>query len=156
MATLESPSAGDFVGREHRLAVRVYYEDTDFTGVVYHASYARFFERGRTDGLRLMGVGHAELLALPEPCAFAVTRLAIDFVSAARIDDALVVHTWFEAARGPRLFIRQEISRAGALVARAEVAAACIRPEDGRARRPPPGMAERVAPYLAALVGEAE
>lgn len=148
MASPESPSAGAFVGREHRLPVRVYYEDTDFTGVVYHASHVRFFERGRTDGLRLMGVGHAELLALPDPCAFAVTRLAIDFVSAARIDDALVVHTWFEQTKGPRLFIRQEISRAGALIARAEVEAACIRP-DGRARRPPSGMTERVAPYLA-------
>jgi acyl-CoA thioester hydrolase len=149
MATSEDPSAGAFVGREHRLPVRVYYEDTDFSGVVYHASYARFFERGRTDGLRLLGVGHTELLALPEPCAFAVTRLVIDFVSAARIDDALLVHTWFEEVKGPRLSIRQEISRAGALVARAEVAAACIRPADGRARRPPPGMAERLAPYLA-------
>jgi acyl-CoA thioester hydrolase len=148
MANPEGPSAGVFVGREHRLAVRVYYEDTDFTGVVYHASYVRFFERGRTDGLRLMGVGHAELLALPDPCAFAVTRLAVDFVNAARIDGALVVHTWFEQAKGPRLFIRQEITRAGALIARAEVEAACIRP-DGRPRRPPAGMAERLAPYLA-------
>jgi len=147
MASPEGPSAGVFVGREHQLAVRVYYEDTDFTGVVYHASYVRFFERGRTDGLRLMGVGHADLLTLPDPCAFAVTRLAIDFVSAARIDDALIVHTWFEAAKGPRLFIRQEISRASALIARAEVQAVCVRP-DGRARRPPTGMAERVAPFL--------
>jgi acyl-CoA thioester hydrolase len=143
-----TPSAGAFEGREHRLAVRVYYEDTDFTGVVYHASYVRFFERGRTDGLRLVGIGHAELLARPDPCAFAVTRMAIDFVSAARIDDALTVHTRFEATTGPRLFIRQEITRDGAAIARAEVEAACIRP-DGRARRPPPEMAERLAPYFA-------
>jgi acyl-CoA thioester hydrolase len=142
------PSAGAFEGREHRLAVRVYYEDTDFTGVVYHASYVRFFERGRTDGLRLAGIGHAELLARTDPCAFAVTRMAIDFVSAARIDDALIVHTWFEAVAGPRLFIRQEITRDGAPIARAEVEAACIR-SDGRARRPPPEMAERLGPYFA-------
>ncbi len=58
------------------LPVRVYYEDTDFTGVVYHASYLRFFERGRTEFLRAAGVEHAALLALPEPCAFAVTRIA--------------------------------------------------------------------------------
>ena len=148
MASPEGPSAGVFVGREHQLAVRVYYEDTDFTGVVYHASYVRFFERGHTDGLRLMGVGHAELLAMADPCAFAVTRLAIDFVSAARIDDALVVHTWFEQARGPRLYIRQQITRHGALIATAEVEAACIRP-DGRPRRPPAGMVERVGPFLA-------
>ena len=58
-----TPSAGAFVGREHQLAVRVYYEDTDFSGVVYHANYLRFFERGRTDALRLAGVHHTELLA---------------------------------------------------------------------------------------------
>ena len=143
-----TPSAGGFEGREHRLAVRVYYEDTDFTGVVYHASYVRYFERGRTDGLRLAGIGHAELLARPDPCAFAVTRMVIDFVSPARIDDALIVHTWFEAAAGPRLFIRQEITRDSAPIARAEVEAACIR-SDGRARRPPPEMAERLGPYFA-------
>jgi acyl-CoA thioester hydrolase len=142
-----SPSAGAFVGREHRLAVRVYYEDTDFTGVVYHASYARFFERGRTDGLRLAGIGHTELLSRPDPCAFIVTRLAIDFDAAARIDDALVVHTLFEEVRGPRLLIRQRITRAEASIARADVQAACIRP-DGRARRPPPELASQLRPYL--------
>jgi acyl-CoA thioester hydrolase len=149
MATPEAPSAGAFVGREHRLAVRVYYEDTDFTGVVYHAGYLRFFERGRTDGLRLMGVGHTALLAAPDPCAFAVTRIAVDFLAAARIDDALIVHTWFEETKGPRLFIRQDITRDGAIIAKAEVTAVCIRP-DGRPRRPPAEMVAAVAPYLAA------
>ena len=145
-----TPSAGIFDGREHRLAVRVYYEDTDFTGVVYHASYVRFFERGRTDALRLVGIGHADLLARPDPCAFTVTRLGIDFVSAARIDDALIVHSWFEAVNGPRLILRQAITRDGAPVARADVEAACIRP-DGRARRPPAEMRERLDPYLAKM-----
>jgi acyl-CoA thioester hydrolase len=135
------------VGREHRLAVRVYYEDTDFTGVVYHASFVRFFERGRTDGLRVAGIGHSELLARPDPCAFTVTRLSIDFVAAARIDDALLVRTTFDEVRGPRLVIRQAITRGDHLIARAEVEAACIRP-DGRARRPPPELATRLAPYL--------
>jgi len=130
--------------------VRVYYEDTDFTGVVYHASYVRFFERGRTDALRLVGIGHADLLARPDPCAFTVTRLGIDFVSAARIDDALIVHSWFEAVNGPRLILRQAITRDGAPVARADVEAACIRP-DGRARRPPAEMRERLDPYLAKM-----
>jgi acyl-CoA thioester hydrolase len=142
------PTAGVYVGREHRLPVRVYYEDTDFTGLVYHASYLRFFERGRTDALRLAGVGHADLLAREDPCAFAVTRIAVDFKSAARIDEALLVHTWFEAINGPRLVIRQQITRKGALVATAEVEAACIRPNGG-ARRPPPEMREKLAPYLA-------
>lgn len=144
---MSEPSAGVFVGREHRLAVRVYYEDTDFTGVVYHGAYVRFFERGRSDGLRVAGVIHTELLAADDPAAFTVTRLTIDFVRAARIDDALIVRTLFEEARGPRLIIRQTITRGEELIARAEVEAACIRP-DGRARRPPALMVQRLTPYL--------
>jgi len=143
----DEPSAGGFVGREHKLAVRVYYEDTDFTGVVYHASYVRFFERGRTDGLRVLGIGHAQLLERPDPCAFTVTRLAVEFVKPARIDDALVVRTLFEATKGPRLFIRQRITRGADEIASAEVEAACIRP-DGRARRPPAEMDSLIRPYL--------
>ena len=59
----DTPSAGRFDGRAHLLPVRVYYEDTDFSGIVYHANYLRFFERGRSDFLRLAGVHHAELAA---------------------------------------------------------------------------------------------
>jgi acyl-CoA thioester hydrolase len=127
--------------------VRVYYEDTDFTGVVYHASYVRFFERGRTDGLRTVGIGHADLLNAHDPCAFIVTRLVIEFQKTARIDDALLVRTLFEEVRGPRLIIRQQITRGEAVIARAEVEAACIRP-GGRARRPPPELASRLRPFL--------
>jgi acyl-CoA thioester hydrolase len=145
---VDGPSAGAFVGREHRLPIRVYYEDTDFTGVVYHASYLRFFERGRTDGLRLAGVGHTELLERDDPCAFAVIRITVDFKSAARIDDALLVRTLFDAIDGPRLKIRQEITRGDAMIATAEVEAACIRPGGG-ARRPPAEMHAKLAPYLA-------
>src|SRR5258708_25000185 len=144
---MDEPSAGAFVGRERRLAVRVYYEDTDFTGVVYHASYVRFFERGRTDGLRVIGIGHAQLLERPDPCAFTVTRLAIEFLRAGRIDDALVVRTLFEAVKGPRLFIRQRITRGADDIACADVEAAYIRP-DSRARRPPAERNSRIRPYL--------
>src|SRR5665213_1499918 len=98
--TAHLPTAGVFEGREHVLPVRVYYEDTDLTGVVYHANYVRYFERGRSDFLRLAGVSHASLLRLDQPAAFAVTRLAIEFRSATRIDDALEVRTLFESTRG--------------------------------------------------------
>lgn len=147
-AEAPAPTAGAFVGRAHQLPVRVYYEDTDFTGLVYHASYVRFFERGRTDGLRLMGVGHTELLAAADPCAFAVIRLAIEFVNPAAIDDALTVCSLFQAIRGPRLIINQKIIRGEAIIATAEVEAVCIRP-GGRVRRPPAGMATCLAPWLA-------
>jgi acyl-CoA thioester hydrolase len=141
------PSSGRIVGREHQLAVRIYYEDTDFTGVVYHANYLRYFERGRSDFLRLAGVSHRALLELPEPSAFTVTKITVEFKQAARIDDALTVRTTYDAVKGPRLFITQRILRGRDLIATADVEAACIG-LDGRARRPPPGLVEALKPLF--------
>ncbi len=146
-SALPSPSAGAFIGREHRLAVRVYYEDTDFTGLVYHANYVRYFERGRSDYLRVAGISHTELLERLDPCAFVITRMEIDFRNAARIDDALVVHTTYDTVKGPRLLIGQWITRGESLIARARVLAACITPL-GRARRAPADLVERLTPRL--------
>ena len=141
------PTHGRFDGRAHLLPVRVYYEDTDFTGVVYHANYARYFERGRSDFLRAVGIGHAELLEGDSPLAFVVSRMELAFVKPARIDDALVVRTLYEAVRGPRLIIRQAIERGGEVLTRAEVEAVCIH-LDGRPRRPSRTLVEKVKPWL--------
>ena len=141
------PSAGWLEGREHLLPVRIYYEDTDFTGVVYHANYLRYFERGRSDFLRLAGVSHQSLLERPDPAAFTVTKITVEFKRAARIDDALIVRTTYDAIRGPRLMITQRIFRGDDLIATADVEAACIG-LDGRARRPPPGLAEALKPLF--------
>ena len=141
------PSAGVFEGREHRLPVRVYYEDTDFTGVVYHASHVRFFERGRTDFLRASGVGHRELFERADPCAFVVTRLEVVFRKAARIDDALLVRTTYDRIRGPRLWVTQKLTRAAELIATAAVEIVCIT-ETGAPRRPPAGLVARLTPLL--------
>lgn len=138
---MTEPSAGYVDGREHVLPVRVYYEDTDFTGVVYHAGYLRFFERGRSDYLRLLGVRHAELAR--QDAAFAVTRMEIDFRRAARIDDALLVRTSYDAVKGVRLFVSQRIQRGDDLIAEAKVEAACI-DLNGRPRRPPPALVEGI------------
>ena len=142
------PSSGWLEGTEHVLPVRIYYEDTDFTGVVYHGGYVRFFERGRSEFLRLVGVSHAALLDRPDPLAFTVVKLAIEFKRAARIDDALAVRTRYSAVRGPRLFIRQRILRGSELIAQAEVEAACI-DLSGRARRPPADLVQALTPYFA-------
>ena len=142
-----TPTAGVFVGREHHLPVRVYYEDTDFTGVVYHANYVRYFERGRSDFLRLAGVSHTDLLERHDPAAFVVTRLDIRFVKAARIDDALTVVTTYDRVKGPRLYITQTITRAGETVATAVVEAACIS-LDGRPRKPPAGLTQTLTPWF--------
>ncbi|CAN7480265.1 YbgC/FadM family acyl-CoA thioesterase [Phenylobacterium sp. LjRoot219] len=147
MTERNEPSAGWLDGREHVLPVRIYYEDTDFTGVVYHGGYVRFFERGRTDFLRLAGIAHAALLERPDPLAFTVTKLAIDFRRAARIDDALQVRTRYQAVRGPRLFVRQRILRGEELIAEAEVEAACI-DLSGRARRPPADLVLALKPFF--------
>jgi acyl-CoA thioester hydrolase len=144
----QDPSAGWLDGLEHVLPVRIYYEDTDFTGVVYHGAYVRFFERGRTDFLRLAGISHMALLERADPVAFTVTRLAVDFRRAARIDDALQVRTRYEAVRGPRLFVRQRLIRGAELVAEAQVEAACI-DLSGRPRRPPPDLVQALKPFFA-------
>ena len=134
---MSEPSSGVFRGADHYLPVRIYYEDTDFTGVVYHAGYARFFERGRSDYLRLTGIDHRTLITLDT--AFVVTRLVIDFKKPARIDEALSVVTRYEEVKGPRMLIRQRLERDGELLADGEVHAACIR-LDGQPRRPPPEL----------------
>ena len=142
------PTAGRFEGRDHLLPVRVYYEDTDFTGLVYHANYVRYFERGRSDFLRLTTAGHAELLDGDTPSAFVVAEMGLKFLKPARIDDALVVRTLYEAVKGPRLLIRQSVERGGEVLCRAEVTAVCIH-LDGRPRRPSKGLIEKVTPWLA-------
>lgn len=144
----DHPSAGRFEGREHRLPIRVYYEDTDFTGLVYHANYVRYFERGRSDCLRLMGIGHAELLDGDEPMAFVVTRMQLEFLRPARIDDELVVRTLYEAVKGPRLLIAQTVTRGEEVLCRAGVEVVCIH-MDGRPRRPTKALVDKVRPWLA-------
>jgi acyl-CoA thioester hydrolase len=134
-----TPPSGRFDGKAHLLPVRVYYEDTDFTGVVYHANYLRYFERGRSEFLRLSGVSHTELRALDQPMAFVVVRMAIDFKKAARIDDALIVRTQYDRVAGARLHVRQTLFRGLDVIAEAVEEIACIA-LDGRPVRPPKAL----------------
>ena len=143
----QAPHTGFFVGREHRLPLRVYYEDTDFTGVVYHANYLRYFERGRSDFFRLVGISHTAFLNLPEPTAFSIIRIELDFKRAARIDDALLVRTNYDAVKGPRLMISQRITRGDELIAEAQVQAVCIDLK-GRAKKPPREMMTLLSPLF--------
>jgi len=129
------------------LAVRVYYEDTDFTGVVYHAAYLKFIERGRSDFLRLCGIHHARLAdgAHGEALAFAVRHMEIDFHAPARIDDLLEVTTRLDTARGARLVLVQEVRRGDDVLFSARVTVAVISAQ-GRPRRLPADLAARLAP----------
>ena len=117
----------------HRHEVRVYYEDTDFSGAVYHAAYLHFFERGRTEFLRAEGIHHSELAR--EGIAFAVRSMEIEFLRAAGIDDLLVVDTAVSALSGARLTLDQSIERGDELIARAKVVVVAVK--DGRASRLP-------------------
>jgi acyl-CoA thioester hydrolase len=129
----------------HRFEVRVYYEDTDFSGAVYHAAYLHFFERGRTEFLRAQGIHHSELAR--EGIAFAVRSMEIDFLRAAAIDDLLTVDTAVLEVTGARLTLDQSIERGDELVARAKVVVVAVR--DGKATRLPRSV-------LAAFGGPAE
>ena len=125
--------------KDFKLPIRIYYEDTDFSGVVYHAAYLKFFERGRTESLRGFGVTHTELLARDEPLAFAIRKMTTEWISPARIDDLIEIRTRFASVRGARMMIDQEIWREKTLIARAEVEAVCMS-LTGRARRLPPDV----------------
>lgn len=128
--------AGRLVDGGHLLPVRVYFEDTDFSGVVYHASYLRFMERGRSDFLRLVGSDHAALFSGDDGVSFAVRRMSIDFRRPARIDDVLEIRTRTEEMRGASMLLAQEVRRGGELLVSASVQVALVS-ATGRARRIP-------------------
>lgn len=131
----DQPSEGRFVGPEHRFPVRVYFEDTDLSGVVYHANYLRFMERARSDMLRLAGIdqrGHHDA----GDGAYAVTELAIRYRAPGRLDDALVVVTTLTAVRAASVDIQQRVIRGDTILTDASVTAALVSPS-GRPRRQP-------------------
>ena len=119
----------------HVHTLRVYYEDTDFSGAVYHAGYLRFLERGRTEFLRALGVEQAQLRRDADGLVFVVTRLSIDYLRPALMDDVLTVTTTLEEVRGAMMRVRQVAARGETDLVRAEVCVAAVR--EGRAVRLP-------------------
>jgi acyl-CoA thioester hydrolase len=124
---------------EHSFPVRVYYEDTDFSGNVYHAAYLKFFERARTEWLREAGIHHSELARTG--IAFAVRSMDIQFDAAAHIDDLLSVRTAVAAIGGARLTLSQRILRDETVLTRANVTVVAIKTSGGPARMPAPILA---------------
>jgi len=119
----------------HSISVRVYYEDTDFSGVVYHASYLRFMERGRTELIRALGIAQRELFDGDAALGFAVRRMLVDFVRPAVMDDLLTIETRPTLARGATMELEQRILRGEEVLVTAQVKVACV--GGGRARRIP-------------------
>lgn len=129
----------------HRFPIRVYYEDTDFSGLVYHASHLRFMERGRTELLRELGV-HQRALHEGQGGAsvfFVVKSMDIDFKKPALMDDLLAVETQVNDIGGASVSLSQRVTRDGEVLVTADVKVAAV--ENGRARRLPAEVRERFA-----------
>lgn len=129
------PVEGRFEGREHRFPVRVYFEDTDLTGVVYHANYLRYMERARSDMLRLVGINQRAAMEAGEG-AYAVAALDIKYRRPARLDDALVVVSHLTHLRAAAVCIHQRVMCGPEVLAEADVTAALVAP-DWRPKRQP-------------------
>ena len=127
--------SGQIVDGVHRLPIRIYYEDTDFTGLVYHASYLRFMERGRTELLRAVEVAQSDLHAGMDGLAFVVRKMNIDFRGGAVMDDVLTIVTRPKEMRGASMTLAQEVRRGDEVLVTADVMVAAVR--GGRAVRIP-------------------
>ncbi len=138
--------SGCLLGNRHVLPVRVYFEDTDFSGVVYHASYLRWCERGRSDFLRLLGISHKALAegANGQPCAFAVKRIEADFIKAARIDEILEVHTGIGDLTKASVTLAQAIMRAAEPIFRLRAQCVLVSPS-GRLLRLPQALSSAIS-----------
>lgn len=145
---------GAFVGVAHHYRARIYFEDTDLSGIVYHANYLRYMERARSDMLRLAGIDQRVAMEAGEG-AWAVTDLTIKYRSPAKLDDDILVISTVEAVRGASVIISQRILRGQDALScdtltEGRVTAAFLSPE-GRPRRQPPGWADR---FTAIMNGE--
>jgi acyl-CoA thioester hydrolase len=132
---------GAFAGAAHRFRLRVYFEDTDLSGIVYHANYLRYMERARSDMLRLAGIDQRGAMESGEG-AWAVTDLAIQYRKPAKLEDDLLVVSTVEAVRGASIVIAQRILRGDDTLTEGRVTAAFLSPE-GRPRRQPADWTDR-------------
>ena len=134
---MNDPLGGRMDGVRHVLTLRIYYEDTDFSGAVYHASYLRFLERARTEILRAIGFDHRHLYETKRE-GFVVRRMTIDYLKPARMDDVVAVVTSAESVKAASLVLRQTVVRDGETLVTAHAQCAYLR--DGRPARMPERM----------------
>ncbi len=124
----------------HVFPIRVYYEDTDAAGIVYYANYLKFAERARTEMLRAKGIGN-RAMAETEGLSFAVRRVTAEYLSPARLDDLLEVHTRIIGIHGAAIDAEQDVVREGREIARLSLTLACIA-RSGRPARLPSSVVE--------------
>jgi acyl-CoA thioester hydrolase len=142
----ETHAAGRFEGKVHILPIRIYYEDTDLSGIVYHANYLRYMERGRSEFFRSVGITKLADLEGPDPTAWTLRRVEIDYLKPARLDDLIAVHTRALRLTGVRLSAEQDIFCNGVHLTHG-VVEACLISLSGRPRRMPPQTHAKLAPY---------
>ena len=138
---------GHFDGKTHILPLRVYYEDTDLSGMVYHANYLRYMERARTEFFRLAGVTKMADLDSDEPTAWAIRDVRARYHRPARVDDALTVRTRLAAISGARIEAVQKIYAGGILLVEGRIEA-CIVTLTGKPRRLPAALRDLLTPFL--------
>ena len=138
---------GHFEGKVHILPLRLYYEDTDLSGVVYHANYLRFMERGRTEFFRLAGISKMAMLDDAEPTAWTLRNASLEFHRPARLEDQLEVRTTCPHLSGARMQADQKIYSGDTLLVHGKVEA-CIMTLAGRPRRIPDAIRTLLQPYV--------
>ncbi len=134
-------------GKDFLFPIRVYYEDTDLSGFVYHGQYVAFLERGRSEALRAAQITHSKLLTLDPPAVLVVRHMEIDWIKPAVIDDLLIIRSTIETAKGARMTMRQQIERNGEVITRATLEAALIT-KNGGPRRFPPEILQILATWI--------
>jgi acyl-CoA thioester hydrolase len=137
---------GSFEGKTHILPISVYYEDTDLSGVVYHANYLRYMERGRTEFFRLAGISRARLED-EEPTAWTIRRIAVEYFRPARLDDQIAVHSVLTEVSGARLKALQRVRLGESLLVEGRIEA-CITTLTGKPRRLPRKVHDTLAPFV--------
>ena len=142
----ELQGLGWFEGKTHILPISIYYEDTDLSGVVYHANYLRYMERGRTEFFRLAGISRARLED-EEPTAWTIRRIAVEYFRPARLDDQIAVHSVLTEVSGARLKALQRVRRGESLLVEGRIEA-CITTLTGKPRRLPRKVHDTLAPFV--------
>jgi acyl-CoA thioester hydrolase len=138
---------GTFEGKEHVLPISIYYEDTDLSGVIYHAKYLRYMERGRTEFFRLAGISKMAGLEEEEPTAWTLRSVSVEYLKPARLDDVIHVRSRLIGLTGARMRALQRITLGEALLVEGRIEA-CITTLTGKPRRLPKKVQETLAPFV--------
>jgi len=138
---------GHFEGKVHILPIRIYYEDTDLSGVVYHANYLRYMERGRSEYFRCAGIARLAQLDDPEPTVWTLRKVALEYFRPARLDDLIEVRTTCPSLTVARMLADQKIYAGDTLLVHGTVEA-CVMNMAGKPRRIPQRLRDKLAPFV--------